>query len=637
MRASSVVALAVGIFAVTYAYRMLSFIEFSNDDFVHLSMAQQMMRGDLPVRDFVERGLPLMAALSAVAQRVVGVGLWTELQLVSAAFALSAALCAAVAARLSGSLVVGGLLGMVPALIYPVPYAYPKLLAYAIGMTAAIAYVVRPSARRLLATAAAVVAAFLLRHDHGVILAVGIVPAIVVLRRGLPQASPDLARFVGAGLLLIAPFLTWVQVYQGLGDYLEQGVRFSRREGEKATWGQPPALGLDPTQPAWVALSGGAIIKVRWQPDASASVIARREAAHGLIRQEGDGPQTWQYELRDWSPAPLERLVKDPAAADTNGFDRATFTLREPLSWYQEVGRYVYVPGPGLRLQPNAIALFYYFVWALPVLTAIALVFAWKGVPESLRAAAVMGVIVQLAVNYTMLRDPLSNRIREVVVPVCLLLAVTAGMLWGVKGPTVVRAMSKSVVLLLLVAVIVTSAVIGDASNRISYTGVAAGVAGIGERADVVRLRLAPPQDRTGDWLRPEYQELVTYVRSCTAERSRIFTIAFAPELFFYTGRSFAGGQVSLTPGYYAQPNDEELMLRRLSAEDVPLVVVDDGIRGEMAVQYPRIAAHLAGRYREVANFAIATGRGFVVLADTKRPSVRPFGARSLPCFVPAS
>ena len=55
---------ALALASLTIAYRYLSFTDFSNDHFVHLSVAQQITMGALPVRDFVERGLPLMPGIS---------------------------------------------------------------------------------------------------------------------------------------------------------------------------------------------------------------------------------------------------------------------------------------------------------------------------------------------------------------------------------------------------------------------------------------------------------------------------------------------------------------------------------------------------------------------------------------------
>ena len=47
-----VVAVALGLFAATLAWRFLTFTGFSNDHYAHLALAQQMLLGDRPVRDF---------------------------------------------------------------------------------------------------------------------------------------------------------------------------------------------------------------------------------------------------------------------------------------------------------------------------------------------------------------------------------------------------------------------------------------------------------------------------------------------------------------------------------------------------------------------------------------------------------
>ena len=162
--------------AFTFAYRYLSFDQFSNDHFVHLARAQQMLMGEWPVRDFVETGFPLMSALSALAQATFGPGLHTELLFICLVYAVSAALLATVAIRLTGSITLGLVAAAPGVLAYPLGYSYPKYLPYAMVFIAFFAYVTRPSRGRLVLTAAAVACAFLLRHDHGVILggAVGV-------------------------------------------------------------------------------------------------------------------------------------------------------------------------------------------------------------------------------------------------------------------------------------------------------------------------------------------------------------------------------------------------------------------------------------------------------------------------------
>ena len=52
---------------LTFAFRWLNQTEFVNDHFDHVALALQLRLGDLPVRDFVDEGMPLMYAVSAVA------------------------------------------------------------------------------------------------------------------------------------------------------------------------------------------------------------------------------------------------------------------------------------------------------------------------------------------------------------------------------------------------------------------------------------------------------------------------------------------------------------------------------------------------------------------------------------------
>jgi hypothetical protein len=109
--------------------------------------------------------------------------------------------------------------------------------------------------------------------------------------------------------------------------------------------------------------------------------------------------------------------------------------------------------------------------------------------------------------------------------------------------------------------------------------------------------------------------------------------MTFAPELFFYAGRGFAGGQVTLTPGYYVTDRHATMMLERLSHEDVPLVILDSETEHEMRQHYPRVAAYVAEVYQHVADFPAGGDKRFIVLAERGRVPVRSFGADALPCY----
>jgi hypothetical protein len=628
---------AIAVAVLAFAYRYLTFTEFANDDFLHLTTGQQITLGELPVRDFVERGIPLMAVVSAFGQSVLGEGLRSELVLVSMLYAIAAAVCFLLAARLSGSIAVGMAMAAAVILIHPAIYSYPKLLAYALALAATYGYAARPSTARLVLVAATLAAAFLFRHDHGLIAGAGAVAGVAAVH-GLTRAGVvTAARLAAIALLLVSPYLAWIQAYEGLGRYVTDGVEFSRREAEKASWGQPPAFGVDRDLPLVRRLAEGPIVHVRWAADLPETARAGAEDRHGLRRLDAIAPTAWRYELTDWSPAALEALVKDPAVADTHHIDRQTFVLQDADVPASAVLTRVYGPAEGLRLGENAMALLYCLVWAAPVAALLALAATWRSASAPVRALVIMAAVVQLGMDLTMLRDPLGVRIREVVLPVAVLTAFVAGILWQAHGGLPLRLAARAGVVVVSLVLVASAATVGEAAPRLASLQLQ-GIDSFRQRVRRVRYGLAPPQHRTGDRISPVYQELVSYVRRCTAPGSRIFVMTFAPELFFYAGRPFAGGHPSMNPGYFVSDYHAGQILERLSREDVPLVVVDSQTSGEMQQWFPRVAAHVTGRYHEAGRFQIWPDKALVVMTENARPVVRTYEgathASPLPCFL---
>ena len=606
---------AVALGVVVFAFRYLSFEEFPNDHFVHLSEGQQMLLGALPVRDFVERGIPLMAALSALGQMLFGEGLRSELIVIAAAYGLTASLTVFLCVWLSRSAFVGTLAALVPVLAYPISYSYPKLLATAIGFAAAMGYSRQPSLVRLLLASASIAFAFLLRHDLGAFVGLGVV-ALLAVHHGVSRTwIVETSRAAAVALLLVSPYLIWVQVYQGVGDYVRQAVAFSQREAQRASWFQAPRFTVDSTRPFVSRMGSGPVVNVRWQPDASEARIASGERQHGLIRLELNSPQSWRYMLTGWSRGDLEALVRDPLIADTHGIDRSAFALQVPApAGFRALLVHVYGPGEGLHLAANSVAALVYSLWLLPVAALIAVVVTWKRSPIESRAFVTMAIVVQLAMNLSMLRDPLDTRARDVLVPAALLLAYLAGLVWLRPGIA-----QRSLVVAALLAALASAASLGSAWDMLGRTQLADGVSGLRDRARTIRRRFAPPDQRTGP-RSAVYQPVVEYIARCTAPGARLLTLTFAPELFFYSGRGFAGGQVSLSPGYFVTDEDATLLLSRVAREDVPLVILDSQTEREMIDGYPRIGAHVTQHYREVQRFPITDEKSFVVLAHTERP-----------------
>ena len=85
-----VLALAALLFVLALSWRVLAFSGFTNDHYIHLARAQQVVLGAWPVRDFVDPGMPLMYLVSAAAWWLSGGTIGAEVLLVAVAFAVGA-------------------------------------------------------------------------------------------------------------------------------------------------------------------------------------------------------------------------------------------------------------------------------------------------------------------------------------------------------------------------------------------------------------------------------------------------------------------------------------------------------------------------------------------------------------------
>jgi len=246
----------IAAFVITTGFRYLTLADgFPNDHFVYITAGWQMLFGEWPTRDWVDPGLPLMFALSALAQAVVGKVLLAEALLVSMAFGLAAALTVAAVVELTGSLGLAVLATALEVAVFPRTYGYPKVLVYAAVFWCFARYVNQPTPRRVVAMAIAVVGAFLFRHDHGLFLGIGGALTILLTPGDGPwrHRLRPLAAYVAAGTLLVLPYLAYVQLYGGIASYVSAGIDFSQREAARQWHVWPAVFGdADPLASALV-------------------------------------------------------------------------------------------------------------------------------------------------------------------------------------------------------------------------------------------------------------------------------------------------------------------------------------------------------------------------------------------------
>jgi len=619
----AVAALAVAV--LTFAYRYLSFERFPNDHFVVLSRAQQVLMGALPVRDYSEYQAPLAVMASAWAQIAFGPGLHSELLLVCGAFALASAAAYLVTASVSGSVGVGMACALILTAATPVTYAYPKVLPYVLTFGAAWLYARKPRVGRLWLLAAAVVFGGLLRHDHAIVLGAGAGVAVFVAHRETVPRLRAVAHLALAGLALAAPYILWVQRYEGVANYVAANVDAASTEGRNTAW-SPVPLETDESRPHWVQLAEPQepIVYVRWRPNLSDEARHRLEAEHRLRLMGDIEKEAGKYDASGADARTLGGLVRDPAVQETSGINLRTGELMDRRPWIAHVLQYVVLPGDGLR--PLFVGLLYYVLWLLPVGAACFVALRWKHLTPPVRSVAVMAIAVELFMCSEMLRDPLATRVRDIVAPLVLVLASMSAVIRTLPAGRSAQWGARAAFGALFLAVGVAVAGAGSFGANLRETGTPRGWEGITDRIGEIRARYAAPYERIG--FKPD--RMIEYLMTCTAPQSRILAIAVVQQLFFYTNRGFAGGHDGLS-GFYTSDRQATQILQRLSREDVPLVVLDNEFAGSMTRTYPRIGRHVTEHYHEIGRFDYNEDKAYLLLAENGRMPVRSFG--NLPCF----
>jgi hypothetical protein len=622
---------------VAFVFRFLT-IEFTNDHFVHLSRGWQILQGDVPIRDFFDPGLTLQYYASAAALLWSGHNLLGEAILTSAFIAFGTGFTFLAAAWLSGSIGIASLATLIAMLSAPRLYGYPKVFFYVLAIVVAWRYAQRPDTRRTIELALVTAVAFLFRHDHGVYIGVAVLALMGLLHWDQPaQGARALVRYGAITLVLLAPFLFFVQVTTGLFNYVG-GIA---PQVDRVTSVQFNALpiAIDSSAPLVViAPPADRRVNVRWVDNITDETRKGLEARHGLLKPEHVDDATWSYVLASEDREAIARLVDDPAVADTHGIDRAAHTvdISEPL--YVRVQRAIPLLrmeiAPGVFNRDNALAWFYYVTFAVPLISLGLLAWVlWNGTASRTEAAvAAMATVLALVIVQTLVRGSPDSRLADVANPICVIGAWVSARLLRASSR-----MQRPLALVTRSAVVGTVlltlwSVIADARGltTLQVSGVWGGPMAMWGRMNFVieRLTMRPIDIWGRD--EPGIPGLSRYVFECTAPTDRVFVTWFAPQIFFYTERPFAGGQVYLTANWHASLADQQLTIERLSHQRVPLVL--ERVDGEYAIRFPLIYEYVQSHYKSVP----MTSDGmklFRVLVDPHRSPKGVYEPLGLPCY----
>lgn len=228
--AAAAIFIALAAFLVRFNTLGGSLGGFDNDHFSSLIRTDMLLRGEQPLRDFVDAELrgawpALTYATSAWAQQIGGATLLPEAYLTAGSLALGYALVFLIALMLSKRWSVAFLAAGVAMATMPKLYNYPKVLALAAGAWAIRAAVAKPTRVRLASAALVTAVAVLFRHDLGVYPAAGVTAGLLAANAGqLTAALRYVATYAGFTAAFLLPSLAWIQIYEGIPAY----VRTSR-------------------------------------------------------------------------------------------------------------------------------------------------------------------------------------------------------------------------------------------------------------------------------------------------------------------------------------------------------------------------------------------------------------------------
>ena len=497
------------------AFRFLAVAGFSNDHYMHVAAGQQIAFGGWPVRDYVELGLPLMELLSAIPFWVLPEApLFGEAVLVATMFGL-AAVCAIYAAkRLTESWWIALLVVALEVVIFPRTYSYPKVLAYAIGFLAMWRYVEQPTLSRMAQLAIVVTLAFGLRYDHGLYLGIGGLLTVIIasMTAGPTHVARRAASFAGIIVLMLAPYIVYIEAYSGLWRHITRGVEMQAVESARG----------------------------RTFPEFSFDA--------GLVA-------------------------------------------------------------------PNAVPWLFFLFHLLPLVAAVLVWARWRRRASVNEVAIVVPlVVVATLVNLGLIRDTLSARLPDAVVPASLLLGWLLAVVMQVRlspAKPLMRVAAAAVVLITLA----TAADVGGTKEQLEKAEMLDGpgrfVDHVGSRTAQLHERFPLSQMPSG--VVSTLMPFLRYSDRCLGPRDHILIPAFAPEVSVWSRRPFAGGQVWFQPELLREDDDHRLVMSRLGVQRVPVAVFVSPSSELVLARFAELAGYVRDQFHETVGISTDDGRQIAI------------------------
>jgi hypothetical protein len=473
-----------------------------------------------------------------------------------------------------------------------------------------------------------------MRHDHGAYIGAASI-VCVALATGLDWrlAVRGAAVLTCATAAFVAPWALYVATNGGLVNYFDRALEYARIEANATSLKTAPRFSLVADQPLLgLSRPNRPLAQVTWKTgitDIQRQALERRYSLEYI--REGDDARF--YYVHDPTAANIEALVDDPSVAGTVGFGRVQRPAwREFLALVSPLRL-----APALHTRRNGQTWLYWLFWLVPV-AAMAILGRrslerrerWPGELAAVASLAVLALLV----NSGFLRDPLSDRLADAVVPPALVAAWLIGTVWTNRWR--VRSLQMLVGAFALAVLFVTTtavAAIAALPERMDYTGMREGVRGVRARAVAVahllesphRQTVAPPS-RISEGLMPFFG----YVDRCTSPADQLIVTGDYADVLVLAKRGFASDGVTFGVWYSSVAHQLSTIDGMRSRPALLTVLVDEE---PFKTRYKYVADYIAQDYKPIADIAVEETNGVRILVHRRRVPNGVDRETGWPCF----
>jgi hypothetical protein len=114
-----------------------------------------------------------------------------------------------------------------------------------------------------------------------------------------------------------------------------------------------------------------------------------------------------------------------------------------------------------------------------------------------------------------------------------------------------------------------------------------------------------------------------------------VFAAWFVPDLYFFSGRAFAGGMVVVFGDHWSERDRQRQIVAKMESEAVPIAIFVEGSRNGFRDAFPLVDDYLRTRFEEAGSSAFGDPDGtlYAVLTRRDRVATGRDPVFSMPCF----